>query len=61
MKSGEGYRKVTFIVAHEKVPEVESVADSSGVYKISMVRMSEIMTDEVANVRVYTADRLEMA
>lgn len=37
----------------ESKPEVDCVNDTPGVYKISMVRMSNQRTDELANVRVY--------
>ena len=45
--------------ANERSPEVGAVAYMPGVYKIYMVRMAE-MPDELANVRVYTEERIEM-
>ena len=38
---------------------MEAVTYMPGVYKIYMVRMAE-MPDELANVRVYTEERIEM-
>ena len=43
----------------ETVPAVEYADDTSGVYKMLMVRMFE-RTDKTANVRVYTIACIEM-
>ncbi len=50
---------VTLYCAEESSPEVEYAAYRPGVYKIPMVRMSD-RTDELANVRVYIEEHIEM-